>query len=227
MPAEEPQRGDLTGPSAVLPVAEVVDIVREWVDLQAGHLPRFAGAYLWGGITALPADAPFPLYRDVDVVVVTEDAHDENQEIPYRGLMLEVIALDLAAHQDAEAVLASPSHGPNMATTQILADPTGILLPLQGPSLRALAGTAGYGHAARHKRRQQSDPSPPCAGHPCPSRSWIPCASFSARSPASLRSRNSGARPRGVRWPCCASYSKRRADGQARDGPRLRAGGRL
>lgn len=132
MPAEEPQRGDLTGPSAVLPVAEVVDIVREWVDLQAGHLPRFAGAYLWGGITALPADAPFPLYRDVDVVVVTEDAHDENQEIPYRGLMLEVIALDLAAHQDAEAVLASPSHGPNMATTQILADPTGILLPLQG-----------------------------------------------------------------------------------------------
>ena len=42
----------------------------------------------------------------------------------------EVISQDLAAHQDAEAVLANPSHGPNMATTQILADPTGILAPL-------------------------------------------------------------------------------------------------
>ncbi len=131
MPKQEPRHGVLGGGSAVLPVAEVVDVVREWVDLQARHLPHFAGAYLWGGITALPADAPFPLYRDVDVVVVTEGAHDENQEIPYKGLMLEVIALDLAAHQDAEAVLANPSHGPNMATTQILADPTGILVPLQ------------------------------------------------------------------------------------------------
>ena len=131
MPTQEPQHGDLSGRSTVLPVAEVVDIVREWVDLQARRLPHFAGAYLWGGITALPADAPFPLYRDVDVVVGTEGAHDENQEIPYQGLMLEVIALDLAAHRDAEAVLANPSHGPNMATTQILADPTGILVPLQ------------------------------------------------------------------------------------------------
>ncbi len=131
MPPQEPQYGDPTGGSAVLPVAEVVGIVREWVDLQARHLPHFAGAYLWGGITALPADAQFPLYRDVDVVVVTEGAHDDNREIPYRGLMLEVIALDLAAHRNAEAVLANPSHGPNMAATQILADPTGILVPLQ------------------------------------------------------------------------------------------------
>jgi hypothetical protein len=132
VPTQEPQRGDTAGRSAVVTVAEVVDIVREWVDLQARHLPNFAGAYLWGGITALPADAPFPLYRDVDVVVVvTKGAHDGNLEIFYRGLMLEVIALDLAAHQDAEAVLANPSHGPNMATTQILADPIGTLLPLQ------------------------------------------------------------------------------------------------
>ncbi|MDQ5825260.1 MAG: hypothetical protein M3441_13790 [Chloroflexota bacterium] len=120
------------GSSAVLPVGEVVEIVREWVDLHARHMPHFAGAYLWAGITALPADAPFPLYRDVDVVVVfTEGTQDDTQEVFYRGIMLEVIAKKLEAHRDVEAVLADPSHGPNMATTQVLADPTGVLVPLQ------------------------------------------------------------------------------------------------
>jgi len=110
------------------------------VDLHARSLPDFAGAYLWGGITALPPDAPFYLYRDVDVVVVvTTGAQDDDQEVLYRGLMLEIISKDLAAHQNAEAVLANPSDGPNVATTQILADPTGILAPLH----RAVA--AAYG----------------------------------------------------------------------------------
>jgi hypothetical protein len=132
MPTQETKQANLAGNSAVLPVREVVEIVREWVDLHARHLPDFAGAYLWAGITALPPDAPFPLYRDVDVVVVLpEGAQDDTVELFYRGLMLEVISLDLKAHQDAEAILANPSHGPNMATTQILADPTGILAPLQ------------------------------------------------------------------------------------------------
>jgi len=128
MPA--PETGQAKS-SATLPVSEVVKIVQEWVDLHARHLPDFAGAYLWAGITAMQADEPFPLYRDVDVVVVLpKDAQDDTVEVFYRGLMLEVISIDLEAHQDAEAILANPSHGPNMATTQILADPTGILVPL-------------------------------------------------------------------------------------------------
>ena len=131
MPTQKTQPADLAGCSAVLPVAEIVAIVREWVDLHARHLPDFAGAYLWGGITALPPDAPFHLYRDVDVVVVlTQGAQDDNLEVLYRGLLLEVISKNLEAHQDAEAVLANPSDGPNIATTQILADPTGVLVPL-------------------------------------------------------------------------------------------------
>jgi hypothetical protein len=118
--------------SAVLPVREVIEIVQEWVDLHASHLPDFAGAYLWAGITALPLDAPFPLYRDVDVVVVLpEGAQDDTVEVFYRGVMLEVISIDLKDHRDAEAILSNPSHGPNMAATRILADPTGILTPLQ------------------------------------------------------------------------------------------------
>ena len=131
MPPHETQLAECMTGSAVLPVADVVAIVREWVDHHARHFPHFAGAYLWGGITALPADAPFPLYRDVDVVVVlTMGANDATLEVLYRGLMLEVILQDLDVHQHAEAVLADPSRGPNLATTQILADPTGILVPL-------------------------------------------------------------------------------------------------
>src|SRR6059058_562018 len=133
MPTQETTQAELDGTksTAVLPVREVIEIVQEWVDLHARHLPDFAGAYLWAGITALPADAPFPLYRDVDVVVVLpKGAQDDTVEVFYRGVMLEVISIDLEAHQDAEAILANPSHGPNMATTQVLADPTGILTPL-------------------------------------------------------------------------------------------------
>jgi hypothetical protein len=131
MPAQKTTQADLAGRSKILAVGEVVDIVREWVDLYARHQPGFAGSYLWGGITALPADAPFHLYRDVDVVVVLANgAQDDTLEVLYRGVMLEIIIKSLADHQDAEAVLANPSHGPNMATTQILADPTGILVPL-------------------------------------------------------------------------------------------------
>ena len=131
MPIQATNQADPIGHNNVLPAAEVVAIVREWVELHASHLPDFAGAYLWGGITALPADAPFRLYRDVDVVVVlTKGAPDDEQEVFYRGLLLEVISKNLDAHHDAEAALANPSDGPNLATTQILADPTGILTPL-------------------------------------------------------------------------------------------------
>src|SRR4051794_24758058 len=128
MPTQEPKQPDQASTSAALRVGEIIEIVREWVDLHARQLPDFAGAYLWGGITALPADAPFRLYRDVDVhLVVTGSADAETQEILYRGVMLEVDTAKLEAHQNAESVLADPSHGPNMATTQILADPTGTL----------------------------------------------------------------------------------------------------
>ena len=122
MPAREEPQADLSGAgrSAALPVREVIEIVQEWVDLYASHLPDFAGAYLWAGITALPPDALFPLYRDVDVVVVLpEGAQDDTVEVFYKGVMLEVISIDLKAHVDAGAILANPSHGPNMATTQI------------------------------------------------------------------------------------------------------------
>ncbi len=121
-----------SGTIATLTVAEITAIAREWVTLHARTLPSFAGAYLRGGVTALPPDAAFPLYRDVDVaLVLTDGAPETEEEFFYRGLMLEVSSYNLAEHRDAEAVLADPSRGPNIATTTILADPTGALAPFQ------------------------------------------------------------------------------------------------
>jgi hypothetical protein len=136
MPTHEPDPSALAESSRTTPtVEEVIQIVQEWVDLQARRLPDFAGAYLWGGITALPPAAPFPLYRDVDVVLVSPTGpaagQEDTQEVFYRGVMLEVLLKSLADHRDADAVLANPSQGPNLATTRILADPTGVLVPLQ------------------------------------------------------------------------------------------------
>ncbi len=72
-------------------------------------------------------------------MVLTQGAPDDEEEVLYLGLMLEIISKNLETHRDAEAVLANPSDGPNLATTQILSDPTGILAPLH----RAVA--ADYG----------------------------------------------------------------------------------
>lgn len=115
-----------------LPAHTVIALVREWVETDAAHLPNFAGAYLWGGITALEADAPFKLWRDLDVVVVlTEGAPEDEGEVFYKGLSIEIIHKNLDEHYDADAALANPSAGPNLAATTILADPTGALTLLQ------------------------------------------------------------------------------------------------
>lgn len=117
---------------AALPVHEVIRRVRAWVAQEAALLPNFAGAYLWAGITAMAKDELFHLYRDVDVVVVLrEGAPDDEGEVLYDGLSIEIIWKNLDEHLDVEAALANPSAGPNLAATQILADPTGALTTLQ------------------------------------------------------------------------------------------------
>ena len=91
MPEHETQQADRAERSAVLPVESHGNRASGWISTR--HLPDFAGAYLWAGITALSPDAPFPLYRDVDVVVVLpEGAQDDTVEVFYRGVMLEVIS---------------------------------------------------------------------------------------------------------------------------------------
>jgi hypothetical protein len=115
-------------------VSDVGDLVHEWIDLHGQHLPGFCGAYLFGSIATMPPDAQFAPYRDVDLIVVLDTGTrttDENLEVFYKGLMLEVGFIGLDEHRDAEDILARPDRAGTMAKTRILADPMGILTPLQ------------------------------------------------------------------------------------------------
>lgn len=115
-------------------VGEIGDIVQEWVDVHGRHIAGFCGAYLFGSIATMPPDASFATYRDVDLIVVLETgtkSTDENLEVAFKGLMLEVGFIGMEEHHDVEAVLARPDRAGTLAHTRILADPLGVLVPLQ------------------------------------------------------------------------------------------------
>ena len=100
---------------------------RQWIE-------GFAGAYLFGGITSLPGDATFPQFRDVDLIVVLESgprSDEDNLELPFRGVVLEVGFRGLEEHRDPAAVLSDPELAPNLAHTTVLADPLCILEKLR------------------------------------------------------------------------------------------------
>ena len=61
-------------------VGETVDVVRTWVEEDGCQIPGFGGAYLYGGITQMPVDAPFPDFRDVDLIVVSTDGTRPSEE---------------------------------------------------------------------------------------------------------------------------------------------------
>ncbi|NJN84861.1 MAG: hypothetical protein HC802_22955 [Caldilineaceae bacterium] len=114
--------------------AEVIQSVQRWADEYAASTPGFVGAYLFGGITELPGDAPFPPHRDVDLVIVTDDveqAASENLELDWHDLMLEIGYLSMQEHDSPETVLGDPKIAPNLVTSPIVADPFGVLRPLQ------------------------------------------------------------------------------------------------
>jgi hypothetical protein len=123
-------------------VGEIGDLVQEWVGVHGEEIPGYCGAYLFGSIATLPPDAPLATYRDVDVIVVLDSGTkptDANLEVLYKGLMLEVGFIGLDEHRDAEAILARPDRAGNFAHTRILADPTGVLMPLQQEVRRSYA----------------------------------------------------------------------------------------
>lgn len=48
-------------------VGRVMTSASEWVERHGKQIPGFRGAHLIGSILALPHEAPFPSYRDVDL----------------------------------------------------------------------------------------------------------------------------------------------------------------
>src|SRR5262245_66448739 len=95
-------------------------------------MPRFRGAHLMGSILSMPHDAPFSAYKDIDFNIVCAGASETTtHDVAYKGLILEYSVLDVERYRSAEAVLANPELASNLAVEGILADPFGLLAPLQ------------------------------------------------------------------------------------------------
>lgn len=122
-------------------VNKVIELARQWVLAEGMRIPGFVGAHLLGSLDALPAEADFPLHRDVDIKIVLADGERGNQAVWYEGLMLDV-AFGTQAEYEATAVLSNPRLAPHLAHGHILADPTGLLGKVQ----QAVVGEYGRRH---------------------------------------------------------------------------------
>jgi hypothetical protein len=113
-------------------VKQVIEQVSAWVEREARQIPGFSGAHLMGSILTMTPDAPFPLYRDVDLnILVDDDAHTTaTYDVAAGGLILEYSTVSIARYRSPEDVLANPELAANLAVDGIMADPHGLLAPL-------------------------------------------------------------------------------------------------
>jgi hypothetical protein len=136
-PLEERQQSDTAASvgwrETSITVEQVMELAKEWVNIQAEQFPAFLGAHLMGGITSMALSDPFPTYRDVDLHMMLHDDVDipgENAETLYKGLMIEAGFRQQKDYRTPEVVLADPVIASHMAMPSILSDPSGFLSQL-------------------------------------------------------------------------------------------------
>jgi hypothetical protein len=113
-------------------VGEVIESVREWVDRHGKHIDGFRAAHLMGGILTLPHAAAFPAYRDVDLNIVCDGGQETTtHDVAYNGLIVEYGLISVGKYRTPEDILANPELAANLVRDSILADPYGLLGPLQ------------------------------------------------------------------------------------------------
>ena len=138
-------------------VERTIALTREWLTLHGSAIPGFRGAYLVGSILRMPTGAPFPAASDVDLHILLQSGSrpmDENLEVCYKGVPIECGFWDFEAHCDASAMLADPRFAPNLAITQILADPTGKLEQLRQVVVREFARKEWVAARCRWEQRE-------------------------------------------------------------------------
>ncbi len=115
-------------------VAETIAVVREWFERHGRYMRGCRAAHLMGGITALPHDAPFATYRDVDIAIITSEEPKDAEdllEVSYRNLIIEGGFYRPDRYHSAEGLLASPELAPHLAVDSVLYDPEGLLAGVQ------------------------------------------------------------------------------------------------
>jgi hypothetical protein len=121
---------------------------KAWIEANLERWPGLRAAHLVGGITAMPEDAPFPAWKDVDIHLIFDDGSPDLQprgpfaniiEEAYRGLLIEAGIKSVADYRSAEAVLANPEIAYHLTVDCGLYDPDGFLRDLQAQVKREYA----------------------------------------------------------------------------------------
>lgn len=122
-------------------VREARAVASRWVAEHAAQTQGFAGAFLSGSATWLPADADLPGTSDVDVMVVTADAQAPPKlgKLTCGGILVEVTYLSWDRLASSEQVLADYHLAGSLRTDTVLADPSGRLAGLQAAVARDYA----------------------------------------------------------------------------------------
>lgn len=126
---------------------QVKGTAREWVAVNLERWPGLRAAHLVGGITTMPADAPFPAHKDVDMHLIFDEGSPALQlqaegpflnivEAEYQGLLIEAGIKSVGEYRSAQAVLANPEIAHHLTADSLLYDPSGLLAGLQEPVRR-------------------------------------------------------------------------------------------
>jgi hypothetical protein len=109
-------------------VGQAIELAREWAETYGSQTPGFCGAHLMGSLNYAQRDAPFPIYKDVDLNILVQDGPSwAVNDISYKGLILEYGAVNAEAYRSPEIVLSDPRLASNLAVNSILLDPAGLL----------------------------------------------------------------------------------------------------
>jgi hypothetical protein len=137
--------------------------MREWVNVNAEHYPGLRGEHLVGGITTMPANAPFPAYKDVDMHLAFDESSPilspqgpfpNMLETTHASLMLEGGYKPITEYESAEVVLANPEIVHHLTVDSILYDPEGFLATLQPQVKRDYARRQWVLARLEHERRE-------------------------------------------------------------------------
>ena len=112
-------------------VRQIIEMARSHIQDNFAGEPGFQGAYLIGSINHMPADAPFPDYRDIDIGVITDKVEDRrNSEQNVNGYIVEVICGNPSLFSSPDKILSNCLHADNFAADSVLLDPHGFLANL-------------------------------------------------------------------------------------------------
>jgi hypothetical protein len=144
-------------------VAHAKQTAREWVEAHIDQWPGLRAAHLVGGITTMPADAPFPpAENDVDVHLIFDAGSPALRshgpftnllEVAYRGIAIEAGIKPVSEYVAPAAVLANPEIAPHLLVDSLLYDPDDLLRDLQAPVRREYRRRRGVRARLDHERR--------------------------------------------------------------------------